>query len=76
MTGLRSRIRALERQTEEKRVKPVLLLKTFDNGRTYGSPDGQTYTDADLVQLDADYDLLVISYVEDWRSTVHPGAGL
>ena len=75
MTGLRARIRELERAVEAVRRKPTLLLKTYD-GETFGGPDGQTFTEDDLPRLHADYDVLVIQYVEDWRSPVRPGSGL
>jgi len=67
---LRSRIRALEeaaQREQEQKPKPILLLKTYDGGATYGGPEDQTYTEGDLPGLEQDYKLLVIEYVEQWR---------
>jgi len=66
---LRSRIRALEEAAQaERKPKPTLLLKTYDGGVTFGGPDDKTYTEGDLPRLEADYKLLVIEYVQDWKS--------
>ena len=65
--SVRSRLESLEKKLDTPKRKPVLLLKTFDGGETYGGPEGQTFTDADMVRLNRDYDVLVLTYVDDWR---------
>ena len=71
---LRSRIRALEEaaRAEQRKTRPVLCLKTYDNGETYEGPGGEVYTEEDFARLDRECRLVVIQYVENWREDVSP----
>jgi len=70
--SVKARVERLERAVQRRERKPTLLLKTYDN-ETFAGPEDQVFTEADLVELDQDFDIVVIEYTDHWRS---PGESL
>ena len=47
--------------------RPLLVVKTYDQGASYVGFQGQSFTPRQLDAVRETHSVLVLAYVEDWR---------
>jgi len=67
--SVRQRVEALERKARKGSGElPLLVVRTYDQGASYVDFEGQTYLPHELDAARETHRVLVLEYVEDWRS--------